>query len=88
MHYRYVSTFAGNCKSSDDVNKTDGNTADKMPHGTKDLHSGPLASSVTNDVMTRFTKDSHLSRIKQLALIFAGNAKAKLEVAFFVKNLK
>ena len=59
-----------------------------MAHGAEDLHSRPLASPVANDVITGITEHSDFSRIKKLALVFAGNAKGKLELAFFVKNLK
>jgi hypothetical protein len=59
-----------------------------MAHGAEDLHSRPLASPVANDVITRIAEHSNFPRIKKLALIFARNAKGKLELAFFVKNLK
>ena len=83
-----VSTFSRNCESGHDVNKTDRDTSDKMAHGAEDLHSRPLASPVANDVITGIAEHSDFPRIKKLALVFAGNAKGKLELAFFVKNLK
>ena len=66
----------------------DRDTSDKMAHGALDLHSRPLAAPVANDVMTGIPEHSDFPRVKKLALVFAGNAKGKLELAFFVKNLK
>jgi hypothetical protein len=37
--------------------------------------------------MTGISEHSDFPRVKKLALVFAGNAKGKLELAFFVKNL-